>query len=376
MSICACALMHHRSQVRFQVPAEAWRPLVAATSRSSGPSANSLIWCDFRSDARRWATSLAIPREISLAPAPGRGKRQGRRRARACCVSLEAARNSILGCEFHEIRRSALRQNMAGQMKKAVGSLVTLASLGLAYLGTAQRADAADLGARPLLSPASMWTGLYGGINVGGFAASGDAQWSPLPSPAKFGAGAASGDLSVAGFATGFQGGYVVQLAPALVAGIEADFAGSHATSSALSNMGRLRPPADRRLRQGDTDTELADHGPRARRLPRDPRDAGLLHRRRRLGWGQLRRRQFRLHRWRRLRHRGELLPDPIRLCPGRRHRIRDVGPLDFAGGVPVPSFNDVSAVAAAPHFPNFPSAYSWTGFDVNEFRAAVSYRF
>jgi hypothetical protein len=35
MSICARALVHHRSQVRFQVPAETWRPLVAATSRSS-----------------------------------------------------------------------------------------------------------------------------------------------------------------------------------------------------------------------------------------------------------------------------------------------------------------------------------------------------
>ena len=124
--------------------------------------------------------------------------------------------------------------------KAAVGSLVAIASLGfgclgLAYLGSPQRADAADLGARPLLSPDSMWTGLYGGINVGGFSASGDAQWSPLPSPAQFGAGAAPGNLGVGGFATGFQVGYVVRIAPALVAGIEADFAGSHATSSALS---------------------------------------------------------------------------------------------------------------------------------------------
>ena len=260
----------------------------------------------------------------------------------------------------------------------AVGSLVAIASLGLAYLGAPQRADAADLGARPLLSPDSMWTGLYGGINVGGFSASGDAQWSALPSPAAFGAGAAPGNLSVGGFATGFQGGYVVQFAPALVAGLEADFAGSHATSSALSTwtafstnvplpgayskeirtlnwlttargrVGYLVTPATLiyftgGAAWGGVSYEGASSGPiigggYASSVSFFHAQSGYV-----LGGG------IEFATWDRWMLRGEYL----------FHR-----------------FNDVSAVATAPHFPNFPSAYSWTGFDVNEFRAALSYRF
>jgi outer membrane immunogenic protein len=121
-------------------------------------------------------------------------------------------------------------------MKKAVvGSLAAIASLGLAQLGPAQRADAADLSARPLLSADSTWTGLYGGINVGGLSASGDAQWTPLPSPAQSGFNATTSDIRASGLVAGFQAGFNYQIAPAWVAGIEADFTGSHATSSALS---------------------------------------------------------------------------------------------------------------------------------------------
>jgi outer membrane immunogenic protein len=260
----------------------------------------------------------------------------------------------------------------------AVGSLVAIASLGLAYLGSPQRADAADWGARPLLSSDSIWTGLYGGINVGGFSASGDAQWSPLPSPAQFGAGAAPGNLSVGGFATGFQGGYVVRIAPALVAGIEADFAGSHATSSALS-----------------TWTAFATNVPLAGAYAKEIRTLNWLTTARgRIGY----------------------LVTPATLVyftggaawGGVSYEGASSGPVGgggyatavsffqtqsgyvLGGGIEFATwdrwmlrgeylfhrFNDVSAVAADPHFPNFPSAYSWTGFDVNEFRAAVSYKF
>ncbi len=257
----------------------------------------------------------------------------------------------------------------------AVGSLVAIASLGLAYLGAPQRADAADWGTRPLLSPDSMRTGLYGGINVGGFSASGDAQWSALPSPAQFGAGAAPGSLSGGGFVTGFQGGYVVGVAPGLVAGIEADFAGSHATSSALSTWTAV-----------GTNAPLAGYAKEIRTLN------WLTTARGRIGY----------------------LVTPATLVyftggaawSGVSYEGASAGPIGAAGYATSVSFfqtqsgyvlgggiefatwdrwmlrgeylfhrfNDVSAVA--PHFPNFPSAYSWTGFDVNEVRAAVSYKF
>jgi hypothetical protein len=60
----------------------------------------------------------------------------------------------------------------------------------------------------------------------------------------------------------------------------------------------------------------------------------------------------------------------------GWRPRILELGPLVAAGRNLFHRFNDVSAVGTAPNFPNFPSGYSWTGFDVHEIRAAVSYKF
>jgi opacity protein-like surface antigen len=57
-------------------------------------------------------------------------------------------------------------------------SLAAIAGLGALILGATQHARAADLVvARPLLTWDSTWTGFYGGINVGGFAATGTARW-------------------------------------------------------------------------------------------------------------------------------------------------------------------------------------------------------
>jgi outer membrane immunogenic protein len=238
-------------------------------------------------------------------------------------------------------------------------------------------ADAADFGARPLLSSDSTWTGLYGGINVGGLWASGDGQWTPLPSPAQFGFNGTTNDISTSGFVAGFQAGFNYQLTPAWVAGIEADFTGSHATSSALSSW-----------------TAFGTSVPLAGAYAQEIRTLEWLTTvRGRIGY----------------------LVTPATLLyftggaafAGASYAGGSGAPLTggyatavsffrtqpgyvVGGGVEYSTwdrwllrgeylfhrFNDVSAIATAPNFPSFPSGYSWTGFDVHEVRAAVSYRF
>ena len=263
-------------------------------------------------------------------------------------------------------------------MKKAVvGSLTAIAGLGLAQLGPTQRADAADFGVRPLLSSDSTWTGLYGGINVGGLSASGDAQWTPLPSPALSGFDATTSDMHASGLVAGFQAGFNYQIAPAWVAGIESDFTGSHATSSALSPW-----------------TAFGTNVPLAGAFTKEIRTLEWLTTARgRIGF----------------------LATPATLLyltggaawAGASYAGGNAAPIGHGyatavsffqaqsgyvvgGGLEYLSwdrwllrgeylfhrFNDVSAVATAPNFPNFPSGYSWTGFDVHEVRAAVSYKF
>jgi outer membrane immunogenic protein len=263
-------------------------------------------------------------------------------------------------------------------MKKAVvGSLAAIASLGLAHLGGAENANAADLVARPLLSSGATWTGLYGGINVGGLSASGDAQWTPLPSPAQLGFNGTTSNISASSLVAGFQAGFNYQLAPAWVAGIEADLTGSHATSSALSGwtafgtnvplaaafaqeirtlewlttargrIGYLVTPATLLYVTGGAAFAGASYaagngahigGGYATAVSFFQAQPGYV-----VGGG------IEYSTWDRWLLRGEYL----------FHR-----------------FNGVSAVATAPNFPNFPSGYSWTGFDVHEVRAAVSYKF
>ena len=99
-------------------------------------------------------------------------------------------------------------------------SLARIAGLGALALAAAQHAHAADFVARPLLTPESTWTGLYGGINLGGFAANGTTQWT---TPAGFGFNGTSADLGTDGVTVGMQAGYNFQLSPAFVVGIEGD---------------------------------------------------------------------------------------------------------------------------------------------------------
>jgi hypothetical protein len=125
-------------------------------------------------------------------------------------------------------------------------SLTVIAGLGALVLGAAQQARAADLYvARPLLTPDSSWTGFYGGINLGGFASTGTAQWNPLPSPSAFGFNGTTTSLDTDGVAVGIQAGYNLQLSPSWVTGIEGDITNDH-TSARVSSPGRRSPPMPR----------------------------------------------------------------------------------------------------------------------------------
>ncbi len=97
--------------------------------------------------------------------------------------------------------------------------------------------SAADLAvARPLLTPDSTWTGFYGGINLGGFAATGTAQWNPLPSPAAFGFNGTTTNLATDGVTVGIQAGYNLQLSPFFVTGIEGDITNDHTSQKTFSS--------------------------------------------------------------------------------------------------------------------------------------------
>jgi outer membrane immunogenic protein len=261
--------------------------------------------------------------------------------------------------------------------KAAVGSLVAIASLGLAYLGAAQRADAADFGPRPLLPPDATWTGWYAGINAGGLWADGNAQWNPLPSPELFGFNGASSDISTSGLVAGFQGGFNYQVAPAWVAGIEADVTGSHATSTALTPwtaFGTNVPLAGAYTQEIRTLEWLSTVRGRIGYLVTP---GMLLYFTGGAAWAgasyaggnaapvaggyatsvSFYQPQF-----------GYVLGGGVEFATWDRWLLR--------GEYLFHRFSDVSAVGGAPNFPSFPTGYSWTGFDVHELRAAVSYRF
>jgi outer membrane immunogenic protein len=261
--------------------------------------------------------------------------------------------------------------------KSVVASLVAITGLGLAPLGSGQRAAAADFAPRPLLTADSTWTGLYAGINLGGFAASGTAQWDPLPSPAAFGFNGTTGDLSTSGVTVGFQAGYNYQLAPAWVAGIEADITGDNVTSSTLSSWNALGTGA-----------------PLAGAFTKEIRTLQWLSTvRGRIG--------YLVTPWTLVYFTGGAAFTGVNYAAGNSAPITGgyATSVSFTetqagyvlgGGVEFLTwdrwlvrgeylfhhFGDVSAVGAAPNFPNFPSGYSWSGFDVHEVRAAVSFKF
>ncbi len=255
-----------------------------------------------------------------------------------------------------------------------LGALV----LGSMVLGAAQHAHAADLAvARPLLGPDATWTGFYGGINLGGFAATGTTQWNPLPSPAAFGFNGTTGDLGTDGFTVGMQAGYNVQLSPAFVVGIEGDITNDHTSKKTLS-----------------TWTAFGTNAPLAGSYTADIRTLEWL--------GTLRGRFGYLLTPRVLVYgTGGIAWSGVNYAAGASGPIgagyassvsfteTEVGYV-LGGGVEFMNwdrwllrgeyllhhFNGASAVGGAANFPTFPSGFTWSGFDVHEFRAALSYKF
>jgi outer membrane immunogenic protein len=104
-------------------------------------------------------------------------------------------------------------------------------------------AIAADLPykARPLVAaPAAGWTGFYLGANVGGVWTHSDGTRNPIPSPAAFGVNPVTGAIDASGVAVGMHGGFNYQFAPSFVAGIEADWTWTNASSSFTQTLTRI----------------------------------------------------------------------------------------------------------------------------------------
>jgi outer membrane immunogenic protein len=123
-------------------------------------------------------------------------------------------------------------------MKKfLIASVATLAlSAGSAF--------AADMGmplkAPPPPPPAFSWTGFYIGLNAGYGWGRTDDDVNYLPSAAAFGVNPFTASANMGGGFGGGQIGYNAQLNPTIVAGIEADFDGSHISGSPFA--GPLSP--------------------------------------------------------------------------------------------------------------------------------------
>jgi outer membrane immunogenic protein len=257
-------------------------------------------------------------------------------------------------------------------------SLTVIAGIGALVLGATQHARAADLAvARPLLTPDSTWTGFYGGINLGGFAATGTTQWNPLPSPAAFGFNGTTGDLKTDGITVGMQAGYNLQLSPAFVVGIEGDITNDHTSKKTLSPW-----------------TAFGTNAPLAGSYTADIRTLEWL--------GSLRGRFGYLLTPRTLVYAtGGVAFSGVNYAGGASGPIgpgyassvsfteTEVGYV-LGGGVEFMNwdrwlvrgeylfrhFNGASATGGAVNFPTFPSGFTWSGFDIHEFRAALSYKF
>jgi outer membrane immunogenic protein len=259
-------------------------------------------------------------------------------------------------------------------MKVRVGSLVAIASVAVAAV-CAPCADAADLGPRPLLAADSSWTGLYAGINAGGAWASGDAQWSPLPSPAAFGINTTSGSVSATSLVAGFQAGFNLQFAPAWVAGLEGDLTGAHATASTLStwtNFGTSTPVTGAFTKEIRTLEWLSTVRGRVGYLVTPAilayftggaAWAGTSYQGGNSGPGGYATAVSFFQA-----QPGYVLGGGVEFLSRDRWLVR--GEYLFYG------VGDASAVGTSARFPNHPSAFSWTNYDVHQVRAAVSYKF
>jgi outer membrane immunogenic protein len=102
-------------------------------------------------------------------------------------------------------------------MKNSISGLAVIVALGA---GTALAADLPNRKAPPIAppAPAFIWTGLYGGLNIGG-------GWSDHTNGAFLPIFANEGRLS--GVIGGGQVGFNYQLAPMFVVGVETDFQGT-----------------------------------------------------------------------------------------------------------------------------------------------------
>jgi outer membrane immunogenic protein len=253
-----------------------------------------------------------------------------------------------------------------------------LACIGALALGAAQHAQAADLAvARPLLTPDSTWTGFYGGINLGGFAATGTAQWNPLPSPAAFGFNGTTTNLATDGVTVGIQAGYNLQLSPFFVTGIEGDITNDHTSQKTFSSWTTF-----------GTNTGLAGSSvPEIRTLEW----LGTLRGR----FGYLLTPRTLVYAtggvaWSGVNYAGASTgPVGAGYASSVSFTETQVGYV-VGGGVEFLSwdrwllrgeylfhhFNGASAVGGAANFPTFPSGFTWSGYDIHEFRAALSYKF
>ena len=107
---------------------------------------------------------------------------------------------------------------------------------GLALALAAGSALAADLphykGPPPFMPPPFTWTGIYGGVNIGGAFGNADKQWtrenihSALGTPI-FGGVAWQRQTNLSGVIGGGQIGYNYQFNPWLIVGVETDFQGA-----------------------------------------------------------------------------------------------------------------------------------------------------
>jgi outer membrane immunogenic protein len=257
-------------------------------------------------------------------------------------------------------------------------SLAAIAGLGALILGATQHARAADLVvARPLLTWDSTWTGFYGGINVGGFAATGSAHWDPLPSPAAFGVNGTTGSLNTDGVTVGMQAGYNWQLSPFWVTGIEGDITNDHTSAKTIQYWTAF----------GTNAAFTGSSVPEIRTLEW----LGTLRAR----FGYLLTARTLVYAtggfaWSGVNYAGAstgpIGPGYVSSVSFTETEIGYVvgGGVEFLnwdrwlvrGEYLFHHFNGASAVGGAANFPTFPSGFTWSGYDIHEFRAALSYKF
>jgi outer membrane immunogenic protein len=257
-------------------------------------------------------------------------------------------------------------------------SVAAIAGLGALVLGAAQHAHAADLAvSRPLLAPDATWTGFYGGINLGGFAATGTAQWDPLTSPAAFGFNDTTANMRTDGVTVGIQAGYNFQLSPFFVTGIEGDITNDHTSAKTIQSWTTFGTNA---VLSGSSVPEIRTLewlGTLRGRFGYLLAPRTLVYATGGVAWSGV--------------NYAAASTGPI--GPGYASSVSftqtDIGYV-VGGGVEFMNwdrwlvrgeylfhhFNGASAVGGAVNFPMFPSGFTWSGFDVHEFRAALSYKF